>query len=89
MAISRSLYDAPNIPTGPGLVMNNTSWLPTLELDLNANKDFQDLKVRISEIEKRLYILQPNKDLEEKFESLKEAYNTYKIIEGLLASGKS
>ena len=43
-----------------------------------------DLHDRITKIEKRLLILEPNFELHDKYPSLKEAYEQYKIIERLI-----
>lgn len=45
---------------------------------------------RLDAIEKRLLILQPNLELQDKYVSLKEAYDNYKLIERLLTeNGKT
>lgn len=47
-------------------------------------RDLGDIEKRLTEIEKRLLILIPDVKLMEKYPSLKEAYEAYKIIEQLL-----
>jgi len=72
---------------GAGLLVNsNASW-NTLELDLPNNKDFQKLNERLTKIEERLAILQPNENLQKRFPALQEAYEHYKLIEKLVNDG--
>lgn len=47
-------------------------------------KEFNDIKERISAIEDRLAIIRPDEALQEKYPSLKEAYDHYKLIEKLV-----
>lgn len=61
----------------------NTGWL-TPKLNLPTDEDFQKLQARISIIEERLAILEPNQPLQDKFPALQEAYDAYKIIERLV-----
>ena len=73
---------------GSGLVMSsNASWAK-LELDLPNNSDFKKIQERMSAIEKRLAILEPNENLQAKYPALQEAYDHYKLIEKLV-EGKS
>ena len=51
-----------------------------------ANLPVLDLHERITKIEKRLLILDPNFELHDKYPSLKEAYEQYKIIERLITN---
>jgi hypothetical protein len=75
-----------NLTTGAGLTISN-GWNPIeMQLELNLPKDpnFQGLCNRIAELEKRLLVLHPNGELHEKYPALKEAYDTYLIIEKLV-----
>jgi hypothetical protein len=88
MSNNLSCGDPANFIAGQGLVMSsNVSWAK-LELDLPNNNDFNKLQERMSAIEKRLAILQPNEDLQAKYPALQEAYDHYKLIEKLV-EGKS
>ena len=82
----------PVTAVGSGLVQSayGNGW-QTLDLKLPENKDFQELQSRISAIEKRLAILQPNETLQAKYPSLQEAYDHYKLIEKIVndQNGKS
>ena len=49
-------------------------------------KPVYDLHCRVREIEKRLLILEPNFELHDKYPSLKEAYEQYKLIERLITN---
>ncbi len=61
-----------------GEVTMPTSWEP-------ANvKEMTDIKDRLSAIEDRLAIIRPDEVLHEKYVSLKEAYEHYKLIEKLV-----
>ncbi len=54
-------------------------------IDYNIRKeDIIKLQDRLEEIEKRLLILRPNIEKMEKYAALKEAYEAYKIIDGLI-----
>ena len=44
----------------------------------------KSMKVWMESVEKRLAILQPNPELQEKYSALQEAYNHYKTLESLL-----
>jgi hypothetical protein len=44
----------------------------------------KSIKVWMESVEKRLAILQPNPELQEKYSALQEAYNHYKTLESLL-----
>ena len=55
--------------------------------DLNAKQtDLHKIENRLIEIEKRLLILHPDFEQMEKYASLKEAYEAYKIIEKLITN---
>ena len=69
---------------GSSILGSHGSTWAKLDLDLPNNLDFKKLSDRIDEIEKRLCILHENKTLQEKYESLREAYEAYKIIEKLV-----
>lgn len=75
--IMGSITGGPIFGTGP-------IWSTASEVNLLHNKEFQDLKARISQIEERLAILIPNIELQEKFSALQEAYDHYKVLEKLL-----
>ena len=66
-----------------GHVMLNSNAVWT-SVSLPTNEDFQKLQARLSIIEERLAILEPNQPLQDKFPALQEAYDAYKIIERLV-----
>lgn len=67
--------------SGSGITFSDT----TLEVDTK----FKTLEYRIDAIEKRLAIINPNKDLQSQFPALQEAYDHYKVIEKLVKGGKN
>lgn len=71
-----------NIPiAGPGLVLTSGGWTtPVIQL----SPEYEQLLGRVHEIEKRLSILRPDPALLDKYTSLQEAYESYKIIERLV-----
>ena len=75
-----------NIVAGNGLSIgsNDNNLWAKLDLDLPGNTEFKKLSDRVEIIEKRLCILQENEELQEKFKSLQQAYEAYKIIEKLV-----
>jgi chaperonin cofactor prefoldin len=78
-----------NVYGGTGILTTNSTNNSHIYLNLSDDKSFKDLMKRVEIIEQRLAILHPNEELQEKFESLKEAYDAYKIIERLVDdSGK-
>ena len=87
MATYQSLGD--NIPTiGSGTIcIDSAAWSP-ISINLKDNLDFLELKYRLEKIEEQLAILYPNNKLHEKYPSLKEAYDQYKLIEKLV-NGKA
>ena len=69
---------------GTGITMSsNASW-QRLDLDLSNNHEYKQLLKRVNELEKKLCILHENSELHGKFESLRHAYEEYKIIEKLV-----
>ena len=70
------------------MLVSNSNWGATLDLDLGKNKDFVEVTDRLTEIEKRLAILRPNEELQARFPALQEAYDNYKLIEKLVNDGK-
>ena len=70
---------------GNGITISaSPTWGSTLDLNLPNNKDFSELKERIENIERRLAIVIPNTELQERFPALQEAYDHYKLIEKLV-----
>ena len=65
-----------------GNVIANSNFVANL--DVSGTTQYQDLLKRVEELEERLLVLHPNHKLHEKYESLKEAYESYKIIERLV-----
>lgn len=78
----------PITTVGAGMLVTNSNWGTTLDLDLSNNKDFKEVSDRLAEIEKRLAILRPNKELQSRFPALQEAYDNYKLIEKLVNDSK-
>ncbi len=76
----------PNILAGQGLTVASSGSWSCIELDLPCNTDFKQIKERLSVIEKRLAILEPDQDLQDKYPALQEAYDHYKLIEKLVES---
>lgn len=88
-----SIGDPPAVfDTGTGLGLRSFfgvgNTVHTAGFDLLANEDFIKLRDRISRIEQRLLILEPNTELQEKFPALQEAYDHYKVIEKLVNQNK-
>lgn len=73
-------FDTSGFTVGTGLSMHSTATWSTLELDLENNKEFQELKTRISAIEDQMLILRPDVAMQEKYPALKEAYDAYQVI---------
>lgn len=76
-----TIYTINNIGS-PGQTLTwdgtNPAWTtPTLEID----KDVKELKESIQNIEKRLAILHPNQELEERWEQLKQLGEEYRALE--------
>lgn len=57
-------------------------------IDTTNTPQFNELKTRIEAIEHRLAILIPNEQLQERYPALKEAYDHYKLIEGLISGNE-
>jgi hypothetical protein len=72
---------------GNGITISSNPTWGSLDLNLPDNKDFVELKERIENIEKRLAIIIPNKELQARFPALQEAYDHYKLIEKLVNDG--
>lgn len=73
------------LTVGNGIsVTYSTPLIPKVDIDLSDNKDFDELRERISGIEKRLAIVIPNVELQSRFPALQEAYDHYKLIEKLV-----
>jgi len=72
------------LTAGSGITVSSGASWQTLDLDLDKNKEFKELKHRISDIEKRLAIVIPNTELQARFPALQEAYDHYKLIEKLV-----
>lgn len=62
---------------------NGVEWTTSLP----SISDVKKLTDRVEALEKKLFILHENKEAMEKFESLKEAYEAYKIVEKLVYGG--
>jgi len=62
----------------------STNFGTTYAPEFVTKQEHKEMLDRITEIEKRLFILQSNRYLEEKYPALKEAYEAYKLIEGLI-----
>lgn len=65
--------------SGSGIYADTNSWI---------DPDKERINQRLSAIEERLLILQPDPEKLEKWESLKEAYDHYKSLEGLIGNPK-
>ncbi len=74
------------ITTGLGMTVASDWNSPGVQLvlDLPSDPNFKKLLEKVQELEKRLLVLYPNEQLHEKYESLKEAYESYKLIEKLI-----
>lgn len=88
-AVSTAAYTSYSI-TGAGVTSFNTpnkDLRSVLALD-GENADViingKSLSKQMEAINERLLILEPNKELLEQYESLREAYNQYKMLEALL-----
>lgn len=69
----------------PGLIITGNMGIGTgYYSDSPTKSDHEMLLKRIEEIEKRLFILQPNQELQDKYPGLKEAYEAYRIIEKMV-----
>jgi hypothetical protein len=76
-----------SIIAGPGLsVCDSGTWITISSTTENSIKEMSS---RIDELEKKLSILVENREAQEKFPALKEAYEAYKIIERLVYDHKS
>ncbi len=73
---------------GNGITISTSPTWQSLDLNLEHNKEFRDLKKQIASIEERLSILVPNEALQARFPALQEAYNNYKLIEKLVNDPK-
>ena len=73
----------------PGLTFSDTWRLPEQSLHVRGNAEFEgDIKLKgkslsdtLDKIEQRLAILHPNKELEDKWEKLKELGDMYRALE--------
>ena len=71
----------PYLTAGNGItISSNSTSASKLDLDLSNDSDFKELKERIENIERRLAIVIPNTELQERFPALQEAYDHYKLI---------
>ena len=92
----RDIY--PNVPlggvagqylvAGAGITISSGPTWQTLDLNLEHNKEFREIKDQIAAIEQRLAILVPNTALQARFPALQEAYDNYKLIEKLVNDPK-
>lgn len=73
-------FDMSGFVVGTGLTMSNVYGSAALDLDLENNKEFQEIKTRISAMEDQLMILRPDLAMQEKYPALKEAYDAYQLI---------
>ncbi len=79
-----AIYDPPPYTTlVPGPNWGEITMSP-FEPTYTHVKEISDIKERISAIEDRLAIIRPDEVLQEKYPSLKEAYEHYKLIEKLV-----
>lgn len=69
-----------------GLTVNGTVRIVGDEADIKVNT--KSMKEWMEAVEKRLAILTPNIELNEKYEALREAYEHYKTLEALLYEEK-
>jgi hypothetical protein len=53
-----------------------------------SEEEFNKLMDRMTKMEERLAILEPNQELQDKYPALQEAYEAYKIIEKLVHDTK-
>jgi len=80
---------------GPGItiannICNGNGYITIASaLDLSDNETIQNLQKKVEELEKRLLVLHPNNKLHDKYESLKDAYEAYQIIERLIDGTKA
>jgi hypothetical protein len=56
----------------------------TIVPEVAYKEDVSKINDRLSKIEERLCILSPSFELHDKYPALKEAYEAYRIIEGLV-----
>ncbi len=78
-------YDqVPYISLVPGSNWGEVTMSSPLGPSYTYIKEHNDIKERISAIEDRLAIIRPDEVLQEKYPSLKEAYEHYKLIEKLV-----
>jgi hypothetical protein len=76
-----SNFDTSGFTVGTGLMLTNSSTYGTnINLDLSSNEEFRSLADRITKIEEMLCILKPDLEMNEKYESLRQAYESYQII---------
>ena len=78
----------PSVFTSTGLAVVGSIGATYITGTFTSQSDSQILLKRIEAIEERLAILEPNQELQEKYPSLQEAYDAYKIIEKLVKSGE-
>ena len=60
-----------------------TMWT-TPDLNLRENTDFEEMQKRLDAVEKRLAILLPDEELQNKYPALQLAYDHYKLIEAMV-----
>lgn len=75
-----SNFDSSGFVLGNGLTMTSNATWTSMELDLGSDREFQEVKARISAIENQLLILRPDFEMQEKYPALKEAYDAYQLI---------
>lgn len=73
-------FDTSSFTAGTGLMIATSPTWSSIELNLPADKHFQELSTRIAEIEKQMMILRPDIAMQEKYPALQEAYDAYQVI---------
>lgn len=68
--------------------VSGSTWISTTST-LVTEGELNKVIERIEAIEKRLLLIEPNEELHQKYPALKEAYDSYKLIEKIVNDQKT